>query len=109
MSTDTQPLIHHIVLHDEPESSPHPREKIKRQLKGIVNQSNALQDAVNYLKDMKQDHVSLQRRVEQRNYIDNLVVAQNKAINYLNHLEYIFPDRKNKRFFYFKQVTIPEP
>ena len=105
MDNNTQHIINHIIF-EKPLS---PKEQIKAQLKIVVNQSDVLLDAVNVLKDMKRDNVCLYERIQQRDYIINLIYEQNKSIQDLYRLENTFYDRKYKRFYYFKQVTIPQP
>ena len=101
-------ILHHLIEHEQ-ERADKPEKQIKTQLKYISSLSNVIQSAVNELIDMKENRVIFARRVMQRDYIVQLISQQNQAINYLNHLEYIFPDRKSNRSYYFLQVTIPEP
>ena len=100
---DTQPLIL------EPPPIP-PVSSIKKQLKKVVKSSNTLLDAVNELKDMKENYnIPFRKLFQQRLHISELCIKQREEIAYLHHLESFYPDEKRNRFFYFREVPIPWP
>ena len=113
----------HIILHNQDDQiicpypqfnclsspTPTPHKLIKKQLKKVVTLSNNLQDAVNILKSMLNNNLTLEELMVQRRHIATLNSQQQDEIRKLQHLEFKYPEEKRNRFFYFREVPIPWP
>ena len=98
--------LHHLLKREQKEESTN---EIKIQLKHITYLSQLLQASVSEPNNMKENNVLYLRRLAQREHIMRLKNQQDYAIEYLNQLEFLYPNAKSTRSFYFTQVKIPDP